>query len=206
MNNNNTDDNNNNERTSNANSQRVQQPWGTVPQRRNQPAVLLKPSNVQSRSYEDAAVPHPVLLDSDGVAAAHREGGISQSSQVVAKLTGIVHSPGQTLVSTYVTNPQPFAAGNACHLTVPPRYVKWGEMRPAMNLIGAFGKGAMAARDAYMRRFFPEIDDNDWSDQSQEIALQTNFADYSMARRLTLIKQQEEAEGNETACPLFTWV
>ena len=26
-----------------------------------------------------------------------------------------------------------------------------------------------------------------------------------MARRLTLIKLQEEAEGNETTCPLFTW-
>jgi hypothetical protein len=38
-----------------------------------------------------------------------------------------------------------------------------------------------------MRRFYPEIDDNDWSDQSQEIAMQTNFMDYSMERRLTLI-------------------
>jgi hypothetical protein len=100
------------------------------------------------QSQEDAAVPHPVILDSDGVAAAHREGGISQSSQVVAKLTGIVHSPGQTLVSTYVSNPQPFAAGNAYHLTVPPRYLEWSEMRPAMNLSGTFGKGAWAARDA----------------------------------------------------------
>ena len=74
-----------------------------------------------------------------------------------------------------------------------------------MNLSGTYGKGALAARDAYMHRFYPEIDDNDWHDQSQEIALQTNFADYSMARRLTLIKQQEEAEDNETSCPLFTW-
>ena len=56
-----------------------------------------------------------------------------------------------------------------------------------------------------MHRFYPEIDDNNWNDQSHEIASQTNFADYSMARRLTLIKQQEEAEGNETTCPLFTW-
>ena len=75
-----------------------------------------------------------------------------------------------------------------------------------MNLNGLFGKGALAARDAYMHRFYPEIDDNDWNDQSQDIALQTNFADYSMARRLTLVKQQEEAEGNKTSCPLFTWV
>ena len=78
-------------------------------------------------------------------------------------------------------------------------------MRQAMNLNGLYGKGAVAARDAYMRRFYPEIDDNDWSVQSQEIALQTNFAEYSMTRRLTLIRQQEEAEGSETSCPLFTW-
>ena len=161
-----------------------------------------------AQSQEDEAVPHPdegLILDIDGVAAAHREGGISQSSQVLAKLTGIVQSPGQTLVSTYVVNPQSIAAGNTYHLTVPPRYVELGEMRQAINLSGTYGKGALAARDAYMHRFYPEIDDNDWNDQSQEIALQTNFADYSMARRLTLIKQQEEAEGNETSCPLFTW-
>ena len=94
-------------------------------------------------------------------------------------------------VLTYcgVSNPQSISAGNAYHLTVPPRYVELGEMRQAMNLSGTYGKGALAARDAYMHRFYPEIDDNDWHDQSQEIALQTNFADYSMARRLILIKQ-----------------
>ena len=161
------------------------------------------------QSQEDEAVPHPdqgLILDIDGVAAAHREGGISQSEQVLARLTGIVQSPGQTLVMTYVVNPQSFAAGNAYHLTVPPRYVELGEMRQAMNLNGLYGKGAVAARDACMHRFYPEIDDNDWTDQSQAIALQTNFAEYSMARRLTLIRQQEEAEGSETSCPLFTWV
>jgi hypothetical protein len=161
-----------------------------------------------AQSQEDEAVPHPdegLILDSDGVAAAHRDGGISQSSQLMARLTGIVQGQGQTLISTYVVNPQSIAAGNAYHLTVPPRYVELGEMRHAMNLSGTFGKGALAARDAYMHRFYPEIDDNDWNDQGQEIALQTNFADCSMARRLTLIKQQEEAEGNETSCPPFTW-
>ena len=123
----------------------------------------------------------------------------------MASLTGITQGQGQTLVSTYVVNPQTIAAGNAYHLTVPPRYVELGDMRKAMNLEGTFGKGALGARDAYMHRFYPEIDDNNWNDQSHEIASQTNFADYSMARRLTLIKQQEEAEGNETTCPLFTW-
>ena len=95
-----------------------------------------------AQSREDEAVPHQdqgLILDIDGVAAAHREGGISQSSQVLAKLPGIVQSPGQTLVSTHVINPQSVAAGNAYHLTVPPRYVELGEMRQAMNLNGLFG-------------------------------------------------------------------
>ena len=112
----------------------------------------------------------------------------------MASLTGIIQGSGQTLFSTYVLNPQSIAAGNAYHLTVPPRYVELGDMQKAMNLDGTFGKGAVT-----------EIDDNNWNDQCNKIASQTNFADYSMARRLTLIKQQEEAEGNETTCPLFTW-
>ena len=76
-----------------------------------------------ARSQEDEVVPHPdegLILDSDGVSAAHREGGISQTSQVVVSLTGIPQGQGQTLVSTYVVNPQSIAAGNAYHLTVPP--------------------------------------------------------------------------------------
>ena len=58
-----------------------------------------------------------LILEIDGVAAAHREGGISQSSQVLAKLAGIIQSPGQILVSTYVVNPQSIAAGNAYYGT-----------------------------------------------------------------------------------------
>ena len=87
-----------------------------------------------ARSQEDEVVPHPdegLILDSDGVAAAHREGGISQSNQVMASLTGIPQGNGQTLVSTYLANPQSIAAGNAYHLTVPPRYVELGDMRQA---------------------------------------------------------------------------
>ena len=128
-----------------------------------------------------------MILDIDGVAAALRDGGISQSNQVPAKLTGIVQKPGQILVSTYVVNQQSIAAGNAYHLTAPPRYLEIGEMRLAMNLNGLYGESALAARDAYMQRFYPEIDDNDWDDQSREIATQSNFADYSMERRLTLV-------------------
>ena len=158
------------------------------------------------QSKQDAAGPQPVVLDIDRVDAALRDGGISQSNQVLAKLTGIVQEPGQILVSTYVVNPQSIAAGNAYHLTVPPRYLELGEMRQAMNLNGRYGESALAARDAYMQRFYPEIDDNDWDDQSREIATQTNFADYSMERRLTLVRQQEDAEDNATSCPLFTWV
>ena len=125
------------------------------------------------QGQQDEAVPHPdqgLFLDIDGVAAVHRDGGISQSNQVLAKLTGIVQSPGQILVSTYVVNPQSIAAGNAYLLTVPPRYIELGEMRQAMNLNGRYGESALAAREAYLRRFYPEIDDNDWDDQSREIA------------------------------------
>ena len=131
-----------------------------------------------AQSREDEAVPHPdqgLILDIDGVAAAHREGGISQSSQVMAKLTGIVQGHGQTLVSIYVINPQSIAAGNAYHLTVPPRFVELGEMRQAMNLSGTFGLGALTARDAYMHRFYPEIDDNDWSVHSPADQLRRLF-------------------------------
>ena len=42
-----------------------------------------------------------------------------------------------------------------------------------------------------MDRFYPEIGENNWRDQCNEIASQTNFTDYSM------IKQQEAAEDNE---------
>ena len=63
----------------------------------------------------------------------------SQSSQVLAKLTGIVQGHGQTLVSYPAGDPQSIAAGNAYHLTVPPRYADLGEMREAMNLNGTFG-------------------------------------------------------------------
>ena len=115
----------------------------------------------------------------------------SQTRQVTSSLTGIAQNHGQTLVSAIVVNPQAGTAGNAYHLTVSPRYVELGDMRKTMNLDGTFGKGAVGARDAYMHRFYPEIDDNNWNDQCHEIASQTNFADYSMARRLTLIKQQE---------------
>ena len=56
-----------------------------------------------------------------------------------------------------------------------------------------------------MERYYPEIAGNDLRLQCNEIATQTNFADYSRARRLILIQQQEAAEDGETTCPLFTW-
>ena len=71
---------------------------------------------------------------------------------------------------------------------MPPRYLELGDLRQAMNISGTFGKGALEARAAYMERYYPEIDDNNWRDQCGEIATQTNFADYSRARRLELIQ------------------
>ena len=63
----------------------------------------------------------------------------------------------------------------------------------------------MATRDAYMEQYYPEIADNDWHDQSSQIATQTNFAEYSRARRLELIRRQEAVDQGETTRPMFTW-
>ena len=161
-----------------------------------------------ARDQEDESVPHPdegLILRSDRVSIAHSGGGISPIRQVTSSLTGIAQNHGQTLVSAVVVNPKAGAAGNAYHLTLPPRYVELGGMRQAMNVSGTFGKGALEARATYMERFYPEIADNDWRLQCNEIATQTNFADYSRAKRLILIQQQEAAEDGETTCTLFTW-
>ena len=157
---------------------------------------------------EDEAMVHPdegLILSSDRVREAHHAGGISQTEQITNSLTGIAQKNGQTLVSAIVANPQAGASGVAYHLTVPPRYLELGDLRRAMNLSGTFGNGTLAARDAYMERYNPEIADNNWRDQCGEIATQTNFADYSRARRLELIQQQEAVDHGETRCPLFTW-
>ena len=77
------------------------------------PGSSLDRMMARIQSQQDAAVPHPVTLDIDGVAAALRNGGISQSNQALARLEGIVQDSGQVLVSTYVVNPQSIAAGDA---------------------------------------------------------------------------------------------
>ena len=69
-------------------------------------------------------------------------------------------------------------------------------------------------REAFLRRFYPEIGDHDWRAQSRQIASATNFADYQTKRRLDLIKVEEEEEeeeeeqsiqGDETICPYSKW-
>ena len=66
-------------------------------------------------------------------------------------------------------------------------------------------------REAFLRRFYPEIGDHDWRAQSRQIASATNFADYQTKRRLDLIKVEEEEEeeqsiqGDETLCPYCKW-
>ena len=77
-----------------------------------------------ARDQEDESIPHPdegLVLKSDRVTTAYSGGGISQTRQVTSSLTGISQNHGQTLVSGIVVNPQGGAAGNAYHLTVPPR-------------------------------------------------------------------------------------
>ena len=56
-----------------------------------------------------------------------------------------------------------------------------------------------------MARYYPKIDDNNWREQSGQIAMQTSFADYLRARRLELIQQQEAVDHGMTRYPLFTW-
>ena len=68
-----------------------------------------------------------------------------------------------------------------------------------MNISGTFSNGALAAREAYMERYYPEIADNNRCDQCGQTATETNFADYSRARRLELIEQQEAVDH------LFPW-
>ena len=89
-----------------------------------------------ARGQEDEAVPHPdegLILTSDEVREAHREGGLSQTERVTSSLTGIAQSHGQTLVSTIVVNPRAGAAGNAYHLTLPPRYIELGDIRQELT-------------------------------------------------------------------------
>jgi hypothetical protein len=39
-----------------------------------------------------------------------------------------------------------------------------------MNIREKFGEAALATRVSYMERYYPEIADNDWRDQSFQIA------------------------------------
>ncbi len=128
MNNNNTDTNNSNDSNNGGNivpegsttlghSASAAESTSNAPS--SHPGSILERMMARIQSQQDAAGPPPVTLDIDGVAAALSNGGISQSTQALAKLTGIVQDSGQILVSTYVVNPQSIAAGNAYHVTVP---------------------------------------------------------------------------------------
>ncbi len=53
-------------------------------------------------------------------------------------------------------------------MTVPPRYLELGDLRRESNISGKFGEAALAARDAYLARYYPEIDGNNWREQSEK--------------------------------------
>ena len=148
------------------------------------------------------------VLQSDQVNAAIAGGGIFQSRDYVCSLVGRPQKHGQILVSPIAADPR---AGEAVsyHITVSRRYQDLGVMRGDFHLHGKFGAAAISLREAFLRRFYPEIGDHDWRAQSRQIASATNFADYQKKRRLDLIKAEEEEEqsiqGDETLCPYYTW-
>ena len=74
-------------------------------------------------------------------------------------LAGTLKSNGQILVQAIVANLQAGAAGDPYHMTVPPRFLELGQMREALSISGKFGEATMAARHAYLKRFFPDIGD-----------------------------------------------
>ena len=135
-----------------------------------------------ARDQEDEAVPYPdegLILSSDRVSAACLAGAIVETRQITSSLAGISQGNGKTLVSAIVANPRAGASGLAYHLTVPPRYLELGNMRRELHISGKLGEAALTARDAYLARYYPEIEDNNWRDQSGQIGSHTNFADYS---------------------------
>ena len=76
-------------------------------------------------------------------------------------------------------------------------------MREALGISGKFGEATMAARHAYLKRFFPDIgDDCYWRAMSKQMASQPIFAEFSRSRRLQLICEEEAAEGDAITCPL----
>ncbi len=65
---------------------------------------------------------------------------------------------------------------------------------------GKFGAAVLSMREAFLRRFYPEIGDHDWRAQSRQIASATKFADYQKKRHLDLINAEEEEE-QSILCP-----
>ena len=74
------------------------------------------------------------------------------------------------MVQAIVANPRAGAAGDPYHMTVPPRFLELGQMREALGICGKFGETTMAARHAYLKRFFPDIGDDNWRAMSKQMA------------------------------------
>ena len=75
-------------------------------------------------------------------------------------------------------------------------------MREALGISGKFGEATMAARHAYLKRFFPDIGDDNCRAMSKQMTSQPIFAEFSRSKRLQLIREEEAAEGDATTCPL----
>ena len=82
-------------------------------------------------------------------------------------------------------------------MTVSPRYQDLGLIREDFHLRGRFGVLVLRMQEAYLCRFYAEIQDHDW----RQIASATNFAEYQKNRRLDLIEAEEAEQGDEVLCP-----
>ena len=74
-------------------------------------------------------------------------------------------------------------------------------MQEALGISGKFGEATMAARHAYLKRFLPDIGDDNWRTMSKQMASQQIFAEFSRSRRLQLIREEEKAEGTPSPAP-----
>ena len=128
------------------------------------PTNSVEHAGARTEDPEDGSMVKVSSMPSDRVDDAHGAGGLRRLYVILQGQRRIM----DRLVSAIVANPQAGAAGDAYHVTVPPRYLELGMMRQDMNIRGKFGEAALETRDAYIEQNYLEIADNDWHDKSSQ--------------------------------------